>query len=270
MVRKWVKAFKDGRTNVHVEERSGRPSVVNEDLVQKVDEKQRVPTKQTREIAPVAPARRRGEGREAPKEKPEYREWQRNPNNESHRSFTDARNRCKHVIDSSKEEHNQKIKNKLLSCLSSSRTFWSVAKAVSQNFSYSSIPPLTREDRSIASTPKGKADILGKLFADNSTVDFQGNPPATTFNVNSRMAEVKFQHRDVRNVLQNLNTNKASGPDQIPAIVLKRCAVEITPILCKLFKVSYEQGVFPATWKIACVQPIPKKGKKPTPTITDL
>ncbi|KAL4706020.1 hypothetical protein ACJJTC_014242 [Scirpophaga incertulas] len=38
MVRKWV-AFKDGRTNVHDEERSGRPSVVNEDLVQKVDEK---------------------------------------------------------------------------------------------------------------------------------------------------------------------------------------------------------------------------------------
>nr|CAI5825790.1 unnamed protein product [Callosobruchus analis] len=189
---------------------------------------------------------------------------------ESHRCFTDARNRCKHVIDSSKEEHNQKIKNKLLSGPSSSRTFWSVAKAISHNFSYSSILPLTREDRSIASTPKEKADILGKLFADSSTVDFQGNPPATTFNVNSRMAEVKFEHRDIRNVLQNLNTNKASGPDQIPAIVLKRCAVELTPILCKLFKVSYELGVFPATWKIGCVQPIPKKSKKPIPTITDL
>nr|CAI5833153.1 unnamed protein product [Callosobruchus analis] len=113
-----------------------------------------------------------------------YREWQRNPNTESHRCFTDARNRCKHVIESSKEEHNQKIKNKLLSCPSSSRTFWSVAKAIT--------------------------------------------------------------------------------------IVLKRCAVELTPILCKLFKVSYEQGVFPATWKIGCVQPIPKKGKKPIPTITDL
>ncbi|GFQ96234.1 HTH_48 domain-containing protein [Trichonephila clavata] len=41
MVRKWVRAFKDGRTNVHDEERSGRPLVVNEDLVQKVDEKVR-------------------------------------------------------------------------------------------------------------------------------------------------------------------------------------------------------------------------------------
>lgn len=42
MVRKWVRAFKDGRTNVHDEERSGRPSVITEDLVQTVDEKVRV------------------------------------------------------------------------------------------------------------------------------------------------------------------------------------------------------------------------------------
>ncbi|GBM08372.1 hypothetical protein AVEN_108370-1 [Araneus ventricosus] len=39
MVRKWVRAFKDGRTIVHYEERSGRPSVITENLVQKVDGK---------------------------------------------------------------------------------------------------------------------------------------------------------------------------------------------------------------------------------------
>ena len=32
MVRKWVRTFKDGRTNVHDEKRSGRPSVVNDSL----------------------------------------------------------------------------------------------------------------------------------------------------------------------------------------------------------------------------------------------
>ncbi|GBN00672.1 hypothetical protein AVEN_201173-1 [Araneus ventricosus] len=38
-VRKWVRTFKDGRTNGHDEERSGRPSVITEDLVQKVNGK---------------------------------------------------------------------------------------------------------------------------------------------------------------------------------------------------------------------------------------
>jgi hypothetical protein len=38
-VRQWCRMFKDGRTNVHDEERSGRPSVVSDDLVQSVDQK---------------------------------------------------------------------------------------------------------------------------------------------------------------------------------------------------------------------------------------
>ncbi|GBN07838.1 hypothetical protein AVEN_213244-1 [Araneus ventricosus] len=41
MVRKWFRAFKDGRTIVHDGERSGRSSVITEDLVQKVDGKVR-------------------------------------------------------------------------------------------------------------------------------------------------------------------------------------------------------------------------------------
>ncbi|GBM11086.1 hypothetical protein AVEN_242975-1 [Araneus ventricosus] len=39
MVRKWVRQFNDGRTNVHDEVRSGRPSVVNDGLVAKLNEK---------------------------------------------------------------------------------------------------------------------------------------------------------------------------------------------------------------------------------------
>ncbi|GFY09995.1 uncharacterized protein TNCV_3699561 [Trichonephila clavipes] len=38
-VRKWVRAFKDGWENVHDEPRSGRPSVITDDLVNVVDEK---------------------------------------------------------------------------------------------------------------------------------------------------------------------------------------------------------------------------------------
>ncbi|CAL1296792.1 unnamed protein product [Larinioides sclopetarius] len=39
MVRKWVRGFKDGRTNIHDEERRWRPSVITDDLIQKVDSK---------------------------------------------------------------------------------------------------------------------------------------------------------------------------------------------------------------------------------------
>jgi hypothetical protein len=39
MVRKWVRQFNEGREIVHDEARSGRPSVVNDDLVRAADSK---------------------------------------------------------------------------------------------------------------------------------------------------------------------------------------------------------------------------------------
>jgi hypothetical protein len=38
-VRQWRRMFKDEQTNVHNEERSGRPSVASADLVQSVNQK---------------------------------------------------------------------------------------------------------------------------------------------------------------------------------------------------------------------------------------
>jgi len=38
MVRKWVRMFNEGRENVHDDARSGGPSLVNDDLVRKVNE----------------------------------------------------------------------------------------------------------------------------------------------------------------------------------------------------------------------------------------
>ena len=41
IVRKWVRMFNEGRENVHDAARSGRPSLVNDDLVCKVNERVR-------------------------------------------------------------------------------------------------------------------------------------------------------------------------------------------------------------------------------------
>ncbi|KAG8226287.1 hypothetical protein J437_LFUL002726 [Ladona fulva] len=41
VVREWVRLFKSGRENIHDEERSGRPSLVTDELVQKIDGKVR-------------------------------------------------------------------------------------------------------------------------------------------------------------------------------------------------------------------------------------
>jgi len=42
MVRKWVRMFNEGRENVHDGAQSGRPSLVNDDLVRKVNKRVRI------------------------------------------------------------------------------------------------------------------------------------------------------------------------------------------------------------------------------------
>jgi transposase len=41
MVRKWIRIFNEGRQNMHDEARSGRPSLVNDDLLCSVNERVR-------------------------------------------------------------------------------------------------------------------------------------------------------------------------------------------------------------------------------------
>ena len=84
------------------------------------------------------------------------------------------------------------------------------------------------------------------------------------------MSPIKFSTRKVQKFLLQLNTSKCSGPDAILAIVLKSCAPELAPelapVLIKLFQLSYNLGIFPFSWKLAHIFPIPKKVTNLTPS----
>ncbi|CAB3981597.1 Hypothetical predicted protein [Paramuricea clavata] len=60
-------------------------------------------------------------------------------------------------------------------------------------------------------------------------------------------------------LFSSLSPSKATGPDGIPAYLLKRYSKVIAPSLTVLFELSLQQGVFPSEWKSANVVPIPKK-----------
>ena len=66
---------------------------------------------------------------------------------------------------------------------------------------------------------------------------------------------------DVRIILQNIDTSKATGPDGIPGVFLKNCAKELAPSFTKLLNISLQTGVFPNSWKMG-ICPIFKKGDR--------
>ena len=60
-------------------------------------------------------------------------------------------------------------------------------------------------------------------------------------------------------MLEALDVTKATGPDKIPAKLLKETASVIAPSLCKLLNKSLSTGSFPQNWKEANVVPVFKK-----------
>ena len=63
----------------------------------------------------------------------------------------------------------------------------------------------------------------------------------------------------VTNLLQNINSHKATGPGGIPAYFLKEFSNEIAPILTLIFQCSIQQGTLLDEWKTANIIGIFKK-----------
>ena len=69
-------------------------------------------------------------------------------------------------------------------------------------------------------------------------------------------------HIGVEKLLSQLKPHKASGPDGLPARLLKECSVQLAPVLALLFQSTINQGSIPSNWKSAFVTPIFKKGNR--------
>ena len=107
--------------------------------------------------------------------------------------------------------------------------------------------------------PSSKANLFALTFASNSNLEDQDFQAPLNLTSTITMSPIKFSTRKVRKVLLQLNTSKSNGPDIIPAIILKSCAPELAAVLNKLFQLSYNLGIFPSSWKLDHVFPIPKK-----------
>ena len=62
--------------------------------------------------------------------------------------------------------------------------------------------------------------------------------------------------------MQNLNCNKACGPDLLSARLLKMSDEFIAPSLAQIFQLSLSSGKLPLDWVSANIVPIHKKGDK--------
>ena len=106
------------------------------------------------------------------------------------------------------------------------------------------------------------AENMNSYFSTVFTSESFTNFPVFKNVVNSRLSPIVCNANEVLHILKNLNAYKSPGQDHLSPRVLKECAVEIAPSLCKLVNASFTTCSVPHAWKQADIVPIHKKGPK--------
>ena len=103
--------------------------------------------------------------------------------------------------------------------------------------------------------------MFNSYFASVFTSD---DLPDTTDKLvtDAQMTELILSELEVEHTLRSLDSNKATGPNEIPARLLKVTALIIVPSLGKIFNKSLRLGSVPEEWKVANVVTVHNKGSK--------
>ena len=78
-------------------------------------------------------------------------------------------------------------------------------------------------------------------------------------NNNTFIPEILLISTAVKNKLNNLKVDKATGPDNIPPFLLKSLSEELSHPISIIFNKSLSEGYVPSQWKEAEVTAIHKK-----------
>ena len=172
--------------------------------------------------------------------------------------------RSRHIVRTKRREYFQKLPSLLKS---NSKKLWSVFKSTSKHSNIPSKMSWTQQDStfSTAENPVDIVNLLNRYFYSvfkhsDTTIDhfFSVAPDNDTTDLTT-IADISLTEEEVCVVLKALDEVKATGPDKIPALMLKNCTVNISSSLCQLFNKSLSCGILPSEWKLANISPIPKR-----------
>jgi hypothetical protein len=128
-----------------------------------------------------------------------------------------------------------------------------------------SLPPMIMDSKGNNITDQ---KVISNIFADEFGKAFTREPDGPLPHVEEiprlgvSLCDIHFSEEEVKNTILNLNEHTAMGPDNIPAVVLKRCATSLCPLITQLMRDSFDKGCLPEDWKKALITPIYKKGNR--------
>ena len=142
------------------------------------------------------------------------------------------------------------------------KTYWSILKSFLNKCNIPRIPPLFHKNKFVTNC-KQKAEIFNKYFSSQCT-PFQNDSILPPFKklTNNKIDSLTITDDEIKLLLKNIDTSKATGPDNISAKMLKMCGDSLVAPIKIIFLNIIKTGIFPSQWKKANVTPVHKKEDK--------
>ena len=137
------------------------------------------------------------------------------------------------------------------------KKFWSYVKSATKS---ARIPETIFMNGKSSYNPVNKANMFNQHF-------FRQFSSVSKYDIdidfyNDEISDIDFSQNVVKWYLDDIDTNKAQGLDNISGVVLKKCSEALCHPFSIIFQLIYNTGLIPQQWKPANVVPIFKKGDK--------
>ena len=140
-----------------------------------------------------------------------YKRFKRNNNNSQYfGNFQSLHNLLGVSTEASKERYYSILSKKLMEPSTSLKTYWSVLKFFHNNKKIPCVRPIFHENRFVTNF-KEKAELFNSFFAKQcSIIDNVSEIPSFLHPKTDKfLSNITFTEKDVENVIQNLDSNKA-------------------------------------------------------------
>ena len=159
------------------------------------------------------------------------------------------------------------IQEELNNDLDSSKRFWKKVNLILPNRDSGNMIRLIDQEGGKQIDEIDTPDFINNFFTDigpNLASKFDDVwvddlPPF----VRDALGDIHVDEQILEKVVKDINVNKASSVSHISAGVLKDAFLALFPQLVYMYNKSFENGIFPDSWKVANVIPL-KKGGDPT------
>ena len=121
--------------------------------------------------------------------------------------------------------------------------------------------PASVSNNRVWSSDSAKAEALREQYDSGFIEEDLSNLPLMPPSPYECMPDIIFPAEGLKKQLLKIKIDKASGPDLIPARILRDAASELAVVLSSLFQQSYDSRTLPYAWKLANICAIFKKGR---------